>query len=37
MKYTCKCDYETEWNESDFAEKGEPVCPMCGDDMKAEA
>jgi len=37
MTYYCQsCGYSEEWTEEDFADKGEPVCPYCDDDMKPE-
>ena len=34
MTYKCDCGHVEEWSEKDFADKGEPVCPECDDDMK---
>ena len=35
MTYVCpSCGHSEDWTEKDFAEKGEPVCPECDEDMK---
>jgi transcription initiation factor IIE alpha subunit len=35
MLFKCpSCGYEETWDEETMAEKGEPVCPECDDDMK---
>jgi len=34
MTYICDCGHVEEWSEKDFADKGEPVCPDCDDDMR---
>lgn len=37
MIYICKeCLHVEEWGEKDFADKGEPVCPLCDTDMRPE-
>ena len=34
MTYICDCGRVEEWSDKDFADKGEPVCPDCDDDMR---
>ena len=36
MTWRCKnCKCETEYDEKSLIEKGNPVCPECGNDMEA--
>lgn len=31
--YCDECGFETKWEQKDYAERGNPVCPDCDDDM----